>query len=208
MENRILKIFKVVQDLPPSQDFWDLCCDHGKLGLLALSHSNLWHVHFNDISAPIIKKLEIQLENLNYSNYSLYAQDAKTLNISSERSSLVVIAGVGGQCAQDIVSGLNELHNLENTIFVICSHYHNFELRTKLSQLGFGLLLEDFFFDGKWPYELIVVSKQAKALVAGFSPNLYNLKDANHLKYLKKMQKHYEFKGHKDLLCSIKRLLE
>lgn len=201
--NRLSKIYAFVKNYPSDIALWDLCCDHGKLGIMSLNADPERHVHFNDISGPIIEKLSRKLSQNFHTNYTLYAKDAKELEIDSSVKSIVTIAGVGGECALGIICELNKVQKLDNSVLIICSHYYQFELRVMLAQMHFKLLSEEFFFDGRWPYELLVVSKSEGGQIPAFSKSLYDLSDISHLKYLRKLKKHYQLKKNLEALVNL-----
>lgn len=202
--NRLEKIFNVVKNLSPVTDIFDTCCDHGKLGIMALCYSKDYFVHFNDISNPIIQKLKIKLKSFDSKRYTLKAQDAKQLDIDPDKPSIVIIAGVGGECALEIMQGLSQRNQAKKSYFIICSHYHSFELRLGLANLKLGLITEDFFFDGKWPYEMLVVSWGQDTKITPFSRKLFDLTNLSHRKYLSKMLKHYSFKNNEFMMTNLK----
>jgi len=83
---------------------WDICCDHGQLGLQALQNGNFSEVHFVDQVPHIIQKLENLVRRKQTSETPesyFYTQPAE--NLSRSVSGSVCILGVGGQKIEKIL---------------------------------------------------------------------------------------------------------
>lgn len=97
---------------------WDICCDHGYVGIAALKEGTFSEVHFVDQVSHIIKKLESILIAEDYSTpYYLHAIGAEGLN--EKMSGTFLIAGVGGLTIKNIMSPLlkKELMQCERLLF-------------------------------------------------------------------------------------------
>lgn len=76
----------------PGAPLWDLCCDHGLLGLAALGSERFPKVHFVDSSEAAMKLLEGRLAGNRRAGFHVKpAQE-----IDEDLTGSVVIAGVGG----------------------------------------------------------------------------------------------------------------
>lgn len=102
--------------LLPGKPVWDVCCDHGYLGLSAYKSGNHPAVHFVDRVRHIIDDLKQNFEE-NYfeeghgTQAFFFAQSAEHLEISMEGS--VVIAGVGAFTIEKIVTSLQRKGRLK-----------------------------------------------------------------------------------------------
>lgn len=101
----------------PGQPLWDICCDHGLLGIRALQEKKVSQVHFVDQVPEIMRRLEARLRELGLDHGELHLADAGTLRVPVEGT--VVMAGVGGQCILDILKGLIECGSLQASRLVL-----------------------------------------------------------------------------------------
>jgi tRNA A22 N-methylase len=76
----------------PGLPLWDLCCDHGHLGLYALNSSSYPEVIFNDIVPHVLADLPAQFAGRPGRVICSPAED-----IGEPLTGNVVIAGVGGE---------------------------------------------------------------------------------------------------------------
>lgn len=117
--------------LLPNEEVWDVCCDHGQLGLAALKSNQFPLVHFVDQVPEIIDSLPKGFLNARY-----YPQPAEDLNIPL--SGNIVIAGVG---AHTILSSLNswEAKGLLKAKRLILCPQKNLELIVHQKRAGYNL---------------------------------------------------------------------
>lgn len=103
---------------------WDMCCDHGLLGLRALAREEFGEVHFVDQVPSIMKGLELKLQSLSSQGllnfYQLHCQKAESLSVPIEGS--CIIAGVGGKTISIILSSLHEADLLYAKRLVLSAH--------------------------------------------------------------------------------------
>lgn len=88
----------------PGKPLWDLCCDHGLLGMKALEEGQTSEVHFVDRVPSIMERLKERLQEENLVG-SLHVQGAESLQCPLEGT--VVIAGVGGDRILEILEALD-----------------------------------------------------------------------------------------------------
>lgn len=90
------------------QPLWDVCCDHGYVGIKALESSEFLEVHFVDQVPHIMQRLEMLLKQSwkikSEHKYFLYLLPAEA--IEGEVHGTLLIAGVGGLTIKTIVSTL------------------------------------------------------------------------------------------------------
>lgn len=99
----------------PGEDFWDICCDHGLLGIAALRSSQFPRVHFVDRVPHIIEKLRRGLST--EKDVSIYLIGAEELG--EELRGTVVIAGVGGHNIVKILESWSSRGNLRASRLVL-----------------------------------------------------------------------------------------
>ena len=85
----------------PNLDFWDVCCDHGKLGELALRSKEFKKIYFVDQVDHQIIKIQQKYPSPNVVSFALDASDIK---IPIEGN--FIIAGVGAFTINKIISSL------------------------------------------------------------------------------------------------------
>lgn len=108
-----------------AMDFWDFCCDHGYIGILALRSEKFKCIHFVDQQKHIIENLKLRFhksENFlkEHYQYKFYDQDARTL--STVVTGNLLIAGVGGKLAFEILQSLEQKKQLKAQRILISVH--------------------------------------------------------------------------------------
>ena len=179
---------------------WDTCCDHGLLGMSLLEKHPNSAVHFVDIEAPIINKLETKLET-HFSNFNWRCYIDSVVNLPINQfngSQLIVIAGVGGDLATEFVTSLVKLYPNIPLEFIICPVHHTYTLRKSLISLDLKLVSETLVTDNKRFYEVIhiasapIATKEISAIgEALWTSNCQAEKDKK-LRYLKRLISHYQ----------------
>lgn len=90
-----MKIF--IDKALPNEPFWDVCCDHGYVGIGALESRKFPYVYFVDQLPHIMKKLEIFIDKApdtkKNPNYLLITAPGENIKIPIEGT--LLIAGVG-----------------------------------------------------------------------------------------------------------------
>lgn len=197
LSKRLQEIYEMIDDTYPVG--WDLCCDHGKLGLALLEGKKCYKVNFVDQVPGITEELESyisKIPNLNSKSYSIETMDAAKIQPTDK--SLVCLCGVGGDVAISILSSIIKYQGARDCTFVISAQYQLFELRRFLDQAGFGLIKERLIFEGKWGYEVLVVKLGERESIDNVGSNLLDLNCPKTIQYFKKLVNHYERKSHSD----------
>lgn len=86
---------------------WDICCDHGYVGIKALHSGQFSKVHFVDKIPHIMERLATLINQRSKKNtcpYELHVMAGEDLNM--EVSGSVLIAGVGGLTIKIIIDSL------------------------------------------------------------------------------------------------------
>lgn len=115
MEKSLVKLtnrMKLLRDFSlENTPFWDLCCDHGKIGFGVLKIRNNTHVYFVDCIETIIKetqqKAQYYLSDEEYCRAHFYCLKAEDITMKCE--GVILIAGVGGLVITKILTSL--FHN-------------------------------------------------------------------------------------------------
>ena len=101
------RIQLIVDHTLPNEPFWDLCCDHGYIGIGALTYQNVSEVHFVDQVSHIIEKIKSYSKS---TETPLFYHNAPAETLTNQFKGTVVICGVGMNTILDV---LNE--NQKNT---------------------------------------------------------------------------------------------
>jgi tRNA (adenine22-N1)-methyltransferase len=102
---------------------WDVCCDHGYVGIKALESGLFSEVYFVDCIPHIMKRLEQLIQQLNWKishPYQLYTMSGADIPIDIEGT--LLIAGVGGATIKTILSSLLEKKTLKAKRLLLSPH--------------------------------------------------------------------------------------
>lgn len=99
---------KFVSEASAEGDFWDICCDHGYVGLYALRQNRFQHIYFVDPVKTIMERLKNLLDQVKVdpASYTLHVKKGEELHLPLLGN--VLIAGVGGKTVETIVTALLE----------------------------------------------------------------------------------------------------
>lgn len=220
MKTRLGKRLNALFDaIPPGYDSaWDLCCDHGRLGMSLLETRRTEQVHFVDRVTSIMAQLEQRLTAYGAENYRLHIQDATTIELPAQGRNLAVLAGIGDEVTIAILSSAsspkvstNITANPERHMDWLISPANNlFQVRTFLRDNNFGLLNEGIVFENRRGYEwLRVTTDRLKApdpvtLRAGF----WNPDRADHRAHLTRLVRHANRQLHNPEQTDARQMLE
>lgn len=120
LSNRLKLIF---DQLLPGEAVWDLCCDHGYLGLHAYQSQLFPEVTFVDQVPEIIARLEERfqrdiIQSHNLTNSRFMALSGEDLNL--ELIGNVVISGVGSYTIFQILRSLHTKNLLQAQRLILC----------------------------------------------------------------------------------------
>jgi len=154
--HRLHHIFEWVQQEPAYNDIWDLCCDHGRLGLHLHQRNDGGCIYLVDRIPSIIEALKSKYTILCDGKLFFCLQDAGAIQLTSASRQLIVIAGLGGENIVEILNGIGtRLHheqpspiNQSRIVDLILSpNSHTFALRRFLARSPFELIKEAFVED-------------------------------------------------------------
>jgi len=151
------KRLRVVYNLIPNTDaFYDLCCDHGQLGIEVLKNKDVKHVYFNDVVESICIGLINKLKASYITNaYSIL--NCACENIEFKKESTISIVGVG---YHTIIRLLENIAN--NQTLIISSHTKTLELRHFLNNGHYRLLEERLVEENGHIYEVLKIDTYHK----------------------------------------------
>ena len=104
VSERIRRIVDLTLDGRPT---WDLCCDHGLIGLWAWYQRKLPELHFVDRTPALMQQLESRLtRHVGSPSIFFHTVDAAKVSLGATPSN-VILAGVGFRAADQILSKLD-----------------------------------------------------------------------------------------------------
>ena len=104
--------------------FWDMCCDHGYIGIRALESNRFSKVIFVDSVKPIIDRLSklIAQSPLQTQSKKFQLINSKCENLDFEIFGTCVIAGVGGRTIINILDSLQKKDLLKAERILLSAH--------------------------------------------------------------------------------------
>lgn len=146
----------------PYTHVWDLCCDHGRLGLHLHQSQSLGaaQIHLIDCVPSVINDLKEKCEPFTDSRLQITCADACQLQLPLGGQHLIILAGIGGETLVKILAGIVENINKQGAYaadtvieFMLSPNLNNFEVRRFLRSNYFELLKEEFVSDNGWHHE-------------------------------------------------------
>lgn len=197
LSRRLQVITDMIQD--DYHHIWDTCCDHGLLGLQLLHEHPNSVIHFVDQVSEITEALThtLSTQHPNTTHWQVHTLDCSQLSLfPADKKHLVVIAGVGGELAKELVSKIHEKHLDQIIEFIICPVHHTYALREELIGLNYRLLDETIVEENKRFYEVIHVTNDSKqSEPPSLTGNMWDKDDEAHIRYLNKLITHYDNKA-------------
>jgi tRNA (adenine22-N1)-methyltransferase len=118
----------------PGLPLWDLCCDHGLLGLAALESGKFSEVIFNDAVPHVLEALAPQISNYENSRVVLGLAE----EIQEPLTGNLILAGIGGEKIFKILSTYSAAGRLNARHIIVCPEKHA-EWLSRQSLPGFKL---------------------------------------------------------------------
>jgi len=137
-------------------EFWDMCCDHGFLGMKLFEKTQTSRVYLLDQVPKILDWLENKYTKFNDGRIEFRLQDAKTVKLDATKNHMIVIAGVGGETLIEILDAMIKNNPSAKMDFALSPNSHIFQIREFL-QPNFTLLSEDLITDANRFHEHILV---------------------------------------------------
>ncbi len=133
LSQRLLEIQKSISR--DSHFVWDICCDHGRLGLslqyISDQFSKLERVILLDKVSDITSRLENKQDNL----IRVITADARSFNFSSpaKTKNTFVLAGIGAHLGKEIAGNIFASMNKSDQ-FIFCIHQNELIFRKFLKE--------------------------------------------------------------------------
>ncbi len=106
-----MKVF--IEKALPGLPFWDICCDHGHIGMGAIKSGAFSEVHFVDQVPHIMKKLEGEVLRYNQVDTPYFLHCLPAERLEQKILGTFLVAGVGGLTIRNIVGPLLDTHLIE-----------------------------------------------------------------------------------------------
>ena len=145
------RLAKITSVLPPCSTLADVGCDHGYVGIEALSRGIANQVVFVDVSAPSLDKARQNCPN----EYLSFAKFVCRDGLGDIEADCVLIAGMGGL---EIISILDNAKYLPDKL-VLQPMRNQRDVRKYLTR-NYEIITDEKFHDYKF-YDLIVAHKRA-----------------------------------------------
>ncbi|MHA7879930.1 MAG: SAM-dependent methyltransferase [Saccharospirillum sp.] len=194
MKTRLSKRLRTLFDaIPVGYDsVWDLCCDHGRLGMAILETAKSPQVVFVDQIPEITDGVESLLQRYGAKGYQVECQDARTLNLPEQGRHLLVLAGVGDEVTLSIMTGLLNRGASDARFDWLVSPANNlFQVREQLRQWPLSVLKEGFVMDKQRGYEWLLLqhSETPNHPVSNPAP-FWDASLPEHSQHLQKLRRH------------------
>ena len=134
LEARVSERMRRIVDFAiPDRPTWDLCCDHGLIGLWAWHVHDLPELHFVDRAPRLVGELRTRIAgHIDLTRLFFHQTDASQVEISPAPSNLL-IGGVGFRAAERIVSNIDPTRGHR---VVVSVHAEADQLPRAMNELG------------------------------------------------------------------------
>ncbi len=187
---RLTSLFNAI---PTGYDcVWDLCCDHGRLGMAVIETKRAPRVHFVDCIESIMVDLESRLVRYGATGYELHTTAAENLRIPTDGKHLLVLAGVGDELSQRIIDAIISHQENAKVDWLISPSNNLFQVRRHLRLNNFGLQEEGVVFENGRAYEwLRVTQNRTRAPIEVPNPaSFWDADNPSHRAHLQKLIRH------------------
>lgn len=192
----------------PYDDVWDLCCDHGRLGLhwhQAFSRpqqSLATRVHLVDRVPGIVDALLVRYGHRISPQLSISCADAAEIPLAPSGRQLIVIAGVSGAGVMRLVGRIVQRLELAADVsmgaeyeFMLSPNLDTFELRHFLRQCSLDLLAEEFVAENGQGYEHLHLRYCRTGMprngISVVGARIWSPLTEDKVRYLRKLTLHY-----------------
>ncbi|WP_133245608.1 tRNA (adenine(22)-N(1))-methyltransferase TrmK [Pelagibaculum spongiae] len=188
MKKLSLRLQTIFELVPFGYDvIWDLCCDHGYLGLMLAKEKISEQVFLIDCVPSIIENLQARLKKLpqikNVAQAGL--QDAGTIQLVEKKKQLLIISGVGGLATIELLQQIfSNNPSQEKPDLLLSPKHHLFAVRKFLISQGYQLINETLSFENSRSYENLLVSQDGELPLVDTGSIQWNIDDSQHLDYL------------------------
>jgi tRNA (adenine22-N1)-methyltransferase len=160
---RLQHLYRVALNSGPYDQIWDLCCDHGRLGLhlyRALTQTQQRTcVHLVDCVPSIIEPLHNQYAGWIGANLQIACMDAGDIHLAPGNRQLIILAGIAGGIYPILEKIIGRMTAMDfatagsSVEFLLSPNLNMFELRQFLRQFPLELIDEEFIEEKGQGYE-------------------------------------------------------
>jgi tRNA (adenine22-N1)-methyltransferase len=187
------RIDSLIQLVPASsQVVWDLCCDHGHIGLGIIETHVKMNLIFVDQVVPIIEKLKSRLNPI---NASVVCKSATLVNFEHSEKCTFLIAGVGGDLAIKIIQQILRTNLSTDNSFIISPHNRITLVREYLKSTKLKLRKEILVKDNNKFYEMLLLDFSSDKCITSFGKELWDDMSTDHKEYIAQEVKHLSVKA-------------
>ena len=184
MSNKKYRINCLIDLVPKeTETLWDLCCDHGQIGLGYFAKFQDRSVIFVDQIASITQSLEHKTKLISTQKLEVLCESATTTNYNRAGINTYLIAGVGGELAAKILSRIDSTLENDRSFILISAHNHMDIVREHALKLGYKGTRELIFKERNQFYEMILLNKNSGFDIHPFGS--FQWKSENGQAYLK-----------------------
>lgn len=201
------RIQELVQIIPTdTQCLYDLCCDHGEIGLAAALKYPELKVILVDTVDTIVEKLIPKTTDIPaFKNVSIAKKDCRSATFNFPEKVQFLLAGIGGILAIEILKNLLDAElrepNKGQAQFICCIH-QNLEQFKEYLKNKTDLVVQSkvIISDNKQFYEIFLLVHRGESVKGAKEIEIFSLSDfdkANieHLEYLKSLTKYHQIKA-------------
>lgn len=168
---------------------YDLCCDHGLIGLEVLKNSEL-KVIFVDIIDDIMKRLELKLKATDIPSERYNILTSNATKTSFEKNGTFIIAGVGGELAIKIIQ--NILDQVQEFEIIISANNNLIKLKEFLIKNNLLMAEEVLIKDNRQFYEILKITNTAKDEITHIGTKMWQKPQKYHFEYIEQQISYYK----------------
>jgi tRNA (adenine22-N1)-methyltransferase len=192
---------------------WDLCCDHGKIGVALAEKSCAKTYNFVDQVPSIITKLNSTLGSYIPSgvNYNTFATPAEKISIDNNLKNLIVLAGIGTDTIISILEQIN-YNQISNSHILVSTNKYPHKLRSFLQKGDYKIIKEQLIEENGHFYEMLLLAKDGNLPISSIGQEMWDINNSKHLEYIDRTIAYNEIKAKhgdseaKELLNQLKML--
>lgn len=176
---------------PSTEVLWDLCCDHGKIGLAALEKYPHLKIHFVDQVPSIMDRLKKNLgTDIPSKTINFHISDIRKLSFPP--GATIIAAGVGGLLLIEFLEAILPA-NIPNLQIILGAHQNIHDLRWYLNEKNLAIKTEVLVRESNKFYELLALEDRTypspDANLIGRS--MWDLTSLDHREYISKNIEYY-----------------
>lgn len=207
------RLERILSLITPSKNLYDICCDHGELGIEALQRELCENLILIDRVPSIISNLSKKLEVTDIPSrrkIRVLCEDAAK-NPRHFSNSTIIIAGIGESTGIKILDNYTFLDNCE---LILSIHSDNYDLRQYLIQRKFKVMSECIVKEKGKFYEIIKLSPSIGKEVSPVGEDMWSNENPESqellslkVAYLEKVLSHCKNEKTQEILVKLKSIL-